>query len=170
MSCYTSTANDTDKSGRWRYALPMPVSPTLAGRVFHPTNYLVGREKIRDFARAIRSSNPLHVDVDAARAAGFADVVAPTTFTSVMQGKAILTMLDTPGIGLTPSRVVHGSEKIEHHRPIVAGDDLATTLTITDVTERAGSEFLTAVFEIRDASGASVATITSTLLHRGEDA
>ncbi|MFF0816840.1 MaoC family dehydratase N-terminal domain-containing protein [Rhodococcus sp. NPDC003318] len=145
----------------------MPVLiPALAGKTFPPKNYLVGREKVRDFARALRSGNPLHVDVDAARAAGFADVVAPTTFTSVMQGQAILQLVD---FGLEPSRVVHGSEKIEHHRPIVAGDDLATTLTITDVTERAGNAILTAVFDIRDEAG-PVATITSTLLVRGEDA
>lgn len=146
--------------------MPEPIS-ALVGRTFPPKNYLVGREKVRDFARAVRSTNPLHVDVDAARAAGFGDVVAPTTFTSVMQGKAILQLVDT---GLEPSRVVHGSEKIEHHRPIVAGDDLATTMTIADVTERAGNAILTAVFEIRDGADTPVATITSTLLVRGEDA
>lgn len=145
------------------------LNPDLAGRVFPPTTYLVGREKVREFAHAVRSANPLHHDVETARAAGFADVVAPPTFTTVLEGRAMLRVLDTPGTGLEPSRVVHGSEKIEYTRPIVAGDALSTTLTINDVTERAGNSILTMVCDIRDESGASVATVTSTVLHRGDD-
>lgn len=147
-----------------------PLNPDLPGRVFPATSYLVGREKIREFARAVRASDPIHHDVDAARAAGFADVVAPTTFTTVVQNPAIVQLLETPGTGLVLHRTVHGSEKIENHRPIVAGDNLATTLTITDVTERAGSSILSTVCEISDTDGDPVATVTSTLLHRGEDA
>ncbi|MFE3289142.1 MaoC family dehydratase N-terminal domain-containing protein [Rhodococcus sp. NPDC059234] len=143
------------------------LSPNLAGRVFPPTTYLVGREKVREFARALRSTNPLHHDVGASRAAGFADVIAPTTFTTVVQSPAVMQLVQTPDTGLDPSRVVHGSEKIEHQRPIVAGDDLATTLTITDVTERAGNTILSTVCEIHDETGELVATVTSTLLCRG---
>lgn len=117
----------------------------------------------------MRSKNPIHHDVDAARAAGFADVVAPTTFTTVVQSPAVVQLLETPGTGLELRRTVHGSEKIEYHRPIVAGDDLAATMIITDVTERAGSAILSTVCEIRDTTGDPVATITSTLLHRGDD-
>lgn len=147
-----------------------PLNPDLAGRTFPPTSYLVGREKIREFARAVRSANPIHHDVDASRAAGFADVVAPTTFTTVVQSPSVTQLLETPGTGLELHRVVHGTEKIEYRRPIVAGDDLATTLTITEVTERAGSSILSTVCEIRDDAGDLVATVTSTLLHRGDDA
>ncbi len=145
------------------------LNPDLAGRAFPPTTYLVGREKVREFAHAVRSANPLHHDVDAARAAGFADVIAPTTFTTVLEGQALLQLLDTPDTGLEPSRVVHGSEKIEYTRPIVAGDELSTTLTFTDVTERAGNSILSMVCDIRDQDGEPVATVTSTLLHRGDD-
>ncbi|MEE2060115.1 FAS1-like dehydratase domain-containing protein [Rhodococcus artemisiae] len=79
-------------------------------------------------------------------------------------------LVETPDTGLDPHRIVHGSEKIEYGRPIVAGDELSTTLTITDVAERAGSSILTAICEIRDDSGDLVVTITSSLLHRGDDA
>jgi acyl dehydratase len=147
-----------------------PVNPALAGRVFPSSSYLVGREKIREFALAVRSSNPLHHDVGVAREAGFVDVIAPTTFTTVVQQRAILALLRTPDTGLDPTRVVHTSEKIEHQRPIVAGDDLSTTLTITGVTVRAGSAILSTVSEIHDVTDALVATVTSTLLARGEGA
>ncbi|ERB50271.1 hypothetical protein N806_03570 [Rhodococcus sp. P27] len=66
------------------------MNPALAGRVFPSSSYLVGREKIREFALAVRSSNPLHHDVGVAREAGFVDVIAPTTFTTVVQQRAIM--------------------------------------------------------------------------------
>lgn len=147
-----------------------PLNPNLAGRVFPPTTYLVGREKVREFARAVRATRPLHFDVEAARAAGFADVVAPYTFTTVVQSPAITQLVETQDTGLDPHRIVHGSEKIEYQRPIVAGDDLSTTLTITDVTERAGNSILSTICELRDQDGALVVTVTSSLLHRGDDA
>ncbi|WP_072815532.1 FAS1-like dehydratase domain-containing protein [Rhodococcus zopfii] len=147
-----------------------PLNLNLAGRVFPPTTYLVGREKVREFARAVRSTSPLHLDVEAARAAGFADVVAPYTFTTVVQSPAITQLVETPDTGLDPHRIVHGSEKIESRRPIIAGDDLSTTLTITDVAERAGNSILSTICELRDQDGALVATVTSSLLHRGDDA
>ncbi|MCZ4587709.1 MaoC family dehydratase N-terminal domain-containing protein [Rhodococcus opacus] len=147
-----------------------PLNPNLAGRVFPPTTYLVGREKVREFARAVHATNALHHDVEASRAAGFADVIAPTTFTTVVQSPSVIQLVETPDTGLDPHRVVHGSEKIEYRRPIVAGDELSTTLTITDVTERAGNSILSTVCEIRDDSRDLVVTISSTLLHRGDDA
>ena len=57
------------------------MNPELQGRTFPPTEpYLVGREKVREFARAVFATNPINSDVDAARAAGYSDVVAPPTF------------------------------------------------------------------------------------------
>ena len=42
--------------------------------------YAVGREKIREYALAVGETNPLHLDLEAARAAGHADLVAPPMF------------------------------------------------------------------------------------------
>ncbi|MEU5842115.1 MaoC family dehydratase N-terminal domain-containing protein [Rhodococcus sp. NPDC047139] len=147
----------------------MPLNPDLAGRTFPPTPYLVGREKVREFARAVRASDPIHLDVEASRAAGFADVVAPATFTTVVQSPSVTQFLQTPGTGIELHRVVHGSEKVEYRRPIVAGDDLTTTLTITDVIERAGGHILSTICEIRDSAGNLVASVTSKFIHRGDD-
>lgn len=143
------------------------LNPNLSGRVFPATTYLVGREKIREFARGIRATHPLHHDVAAAQAAGYADVVAPTTFTTVLQQTAVTQLVETPDTGVDPIRVVHGSEKIEQRRPIVGGVDLVTTLTIADVIERGGNAILATHCEIRDSSDELVGTVKSTLLVRG---
>lgn len=148
----------------------MPLNPDLQGRVFPATTpYLVGREKIREFARAVSATSPTNVDVDAARAAGHADLVAPPTFTVVIQERALAQLVAAPNTGLDPTRVVHATEKAVFSRPIVAGDELTAVLTVTSVTERAGNAILGIDSDIRDSSGGHVATITSTILTRGDD-
>ena len=62
------------------------MNPEIQGRQYPPTEpYLVGREKVREFARAVQATHPEHHDVEAARAAGHADVIAPPTFPIVIQ-------------------------------------------------------------------------------------
>ena len=62
---------------------PVPVKTEAVGKTYEPTTYAVGREKIREYAAAVGETNPLHHDVEAARAAGYADVVAPPMFAVV---------------------------------------------------------------------------------------
>ena len=61
----------------------MPVNTQAVGKRYPPSTYAVGREKIREYASAVGETNPLHFDVDVARAAGYADVVAPPMFAVV---------------------------------------------------------------------------------------
>jgi acyl dehydratase len=107
--------------------------------------------------------------VDAARAAGHPDVVAPPTFAAVVVEPAVGQLLRSPNTGLDPTRVVHGSQSARYHRHIVAGDELTTDLTITAVTERGAHAIVTTSSIIRDSEGRPVATVTSTLFARGDD-
>ncbi|WP_108249488.1 FAS1-like dehydratase domain-containing protein [Planctomonas deserti] len=148
----------------------MSVNPDLAGRVFPPASpYLVGREKIREFSRAVFATSPLNHDPEAARAAGYADVVAPPTFPVVIQEATLAQLLAEPDAGIDYSRVVHGEQRFESSRPIVAGDELTATLTVASVKSLGGNAMVTARSEIVDGAGAHVVTATSTLVVRGED-
>lgn len=147
----------------------MAVNPDIVGRTCEPTEpYLVGREKVREFARAVFASNPIHTDVEAARAAGHADVVAPPTFPVVVQERTLAQLLAMPDAHIDFSRVVHGSQDFSYSRPVVAGDELTAVLTIESVKSLAGNSIVTAVSRITDASGAHVVTATSTLVVRAE--
>ena len=149
----------------------MSVNPALQGRAYPPLPpYLVGREKIREFARAVFATDPLSLDVEAARAAGFADVVAPPTFAVVVQEGALHQLIDDPEAGIDFSRVVHGEQRFTSTRPIVAGDSLTATLTVTSVKSLGGNSMVTASTAITDAGGEHVTTAISTLVVRGEDA
>jgi len=146
------------------------VNPDLQGRSYPPTApYLVGREKVREFARAVGSADPLSLDVDAARAAGFADVVAPPTFPVVVQEATLAQLLGDPEAGIDFSRVVHGEQRFRFSRPIVAGDELAAVLTVTSVKTLGGNAMVTAESAISDREGAPVVTAISTLVVRGDE-
>lgn len=149
----------------------MAVNPELQGREFAPTApYLVGREKVREFSRAVFATNPINLDPDAARAAGYADVVAPPTFPVVVQEHTLAQLLAEPDAGIDFSRVVHGDQRFTYSRPIVAGDELTATLTVSSVKTLGGNSMVTADSVITDASGAHVVTAISTLVVRGDDA
>ncbi|MCU1582043.1 MAG: hypothetical protein JWO01_1431 [Microbacteriaceae bacterium] len=148
----------------------MPVNPELQGRVFPPTEpYLVGREKIREFSRAVFATNPINHDVAAARAAGYADVVGPPTFAIVIQEATLAQLLAEPDAGIDFSRVVHGEQRFSHSRPIVAGDTLTATLTVASVKTLGANAMVTAESSVVDDTGAHVVTATSILVVRGDE-
>ncbi|PZQ89533.1 MAG: hypothetical protein DI534_06905 [Leifsonia xyli] len=148
----------------------MSVNPELQGRSYPPTEpYLVGREKVREFARAVFATSPLHHDPASARAAGYADVVAPPTFAVVVQEQALAQLLADPEAAIDFSRVVHGDQRFSFTRAIVAGDELTATLTVTSVKSLGGHSMVTADALVADASGAHVVTATSTLVVRGDE-
>lgn len=143
----------------------MPVNSELVGREFPPTPpYLVGREKVREFARAVFADAPLHTDVEAARALGHADVVAPPTFAMVIQDQTLQQLLSEPDSGIELARTIHAEQRFAYTRPIVAGDELSARLRVTGIRTMAGNAMITSEAEITDADGAHVVTATSVLL------
>src|ERR1044071_4237718 len=112
----------------------MGVSKEIEGRVYPPSPpYEVGREKIREFAEAINSWDPVHSDPAAARQQGYPDVVAPPTFAIIVSQRS-----EAQAAGIDFTRVVHGEQRFAHHRPIVAGDRLVATLHVDRVDTRGG--------------------------------
>lgn len=147
------------------------MNPEVQGRVYPPTQpYLVGREKVREFARAVLSDAPLHHDPEAARAAGHADVVAPPTFPIVIQDLTLQQLLADREAAVDFSRVVHGDQRFSYSRPIVAGDLLTGTMTVTSVKQLGGNSMITSSTEIVDERGEHVVTAISTLVVRAEEA
>ena len=146
----------------------MAINASFAGRTYPPTApYAVGREHLRDFARAVGASHPAHHDVGAARALGHPDVIAAPTYAVVVAQRAEAQLIEDPEVGIDFSRVVHAEERFAHHRPIHAGDELTTVLHVDGIVERAGLAMVTTRCEVTAADGAPVTTVTSTLAVRG---
>src|SRR5665213_1273327 len=148
----------------------MPLDPSFVGRSFPPTApYQVGREKIREFAAAIGDPNPAYTDVDAARALGHSDLVAPPTFAIVLSMRASHQIVKDPALGLDYTRVVHGEQRFSYTRPIVAGDELSVIVTVEKIRSVAGNDIITTRGDIVTADGDAVCSAYSTLVSRAPD-
>lgn len=147
----------------------MPLDPSFVGRTYPPSApYLVGREKIREFATAIGALDAAHHDPEAAQARGYADVVAPPTFPVVLTMASSRQIVDDPELGVDYSRVVHGDQKFAYARPVVAGDALVCVNSVEEIISRGGHDFLTTRTDVSTEAGEQVLTVWSKLVVRGE--
>jgi acyl dehydratase len=145
----------------------MAVNTAPVGRSYDPVAYAVGREKIREYAAAVGETNRLHLDVRAARAAGSEDVVAPPMFAVVYSSPAVTAAMFDPELGVDFARVVHGAQEFAWGPLVVAGDEIESTATVKDVSERGGMGFY--VFEVVSSNqrGETICTGTWTIIVRG---
>jgi acyl dehydratase len=147
----------------------MALDQSQKGRTFPPSEpYLVGREKIREFATAIGATDAAYHDAAAARALGYPDVIAPPTFPVMLSLVLNQKLIDGPMLNHDFSRVVHGDQRFAYLRAVHAGDRLVCVSTIEDITARAGHEFLTARTEVTTDAGEPVVTVWSRIVVRGE--
>jgi len=146
----------------------MPLNRALEGKVYPPSSsYEVGREKIREFALAIGDPNPVYSDVEAAKAAGYPDIIAPPTFLTVLNFKYSPRVIGDPELGLDYSRVVHGEQTYELLEPITPGMRLVGRATLARVFSKGKNEFMVVQADIETDDGRKVATATSTIVSRG---
>src|SRR5579875_87361 len=145
----------------------MAVSRQAVGKRFPPDIYAVGREKIREYASAVGEVNPLHHDLEAARAAGYADLVAPPMFAVVYSARAVMPGIFDPEVGINFAMMVHAGQEFAWGPVVVAGDEITTTASVKDISDRGGMTFY--VFETvsENQSGETVCTGTWTQLVRG---
>lgn len=147
----------------------MALDAANVGKTFtSQQTYLVGREKVREFARAVGENSPLCHDVAAAQAAGYKDVVASTTFPIAITLEVVGDFVTDPSVGLDWSRVVHSEQKFVYHRPIVAGDELSVTSVIEEIKAIAGNDMISVRSDLSDASGVVIAEVTTSLVARGD--
>ena len=115
------------------------------GKSYPPFEYEVGREKIREYANAVGETNAIYHDRDAARNAGFRDVVAPPMFAVVYSAGAMGPAILDPELGINLMLMLHGSQEFFWSEPVCAGDTITTTATVKDMREEDGRRFY--VFE-----------------------
>jgi len=82
----------------------------------------------------------------------------------VVQDQTLQQLLAEPDSGIELSRVLHAEQRFRYTRPIVAGDELTATLSVTGIRTMGGNAMVTSDAEITDAAGAHVVTATSILL------
>ena len=145
----------------------MALNKKLIGRTWPAAEYEVGREKIREYANAVGETNPIHHDPEAAREAGFRNVVAPPMFCVVYSAPAMGPAIIDPELAINLAAMVHGSQEFLWGEPVCAGDVITTTPRLADLSDRNGMSFY--VFESKSTNqdGAETVKATWTNIVRG---
>jgi acyl dehydratase len=146
----------------------MAISTAAIGKTYPPSVYAVGREKIREYAVAVGEENPLHLDLDAARAAGYRDLVAPPMFCVVYCGVAIGAAMFDPEVGIDFARLLHSAQEFKWGPLVVAGDEVTTTMTVKDISGRGEMGFYTFESRTKNQDGDTVCVGTWSNIVRGE--
>jgi acyl dehydratase len=145
----------------------MALSTAAVGKTFAPTVYAVGREKIKEYALAVGETNPLHLDPAAARAAGYADVVAPPMFAVVYSAPSVAPAIFDPEVGLNFAMMVHGGQEFRWGPLVVAGDEITTETSVRSIEERDGRGFFVFESVSKNQDGDTVCVGTWTNIVRG---
>lgn len=123
----------------------MAIQTAAVGKEWPATSYEVGKEKIGEYARVLGLENPVHFDRDAARGAGYRDVVAPPMFCVVYCAPALGPALFDPEVAMNFAAMVHGGQEFVWGEPACSGDEISTRAKCLEIYEKDGKGFY--VFE-----------------------
>jgi len=119
----------------------MAANTDAIGKTYPSSTYAVGREKIREYAAAVGETNPLHFSPEAAWAAGYTDLVAPPMFAVVYGARSVGPAILDPEVGINFAMMVHAGQEFVWGPVVVAGDEVTTTASVKDISERGGMTF-----------------------------
>jgi len=123
----------------------MPVTTEAVGKQWPPATFEVEAARITQYASAVGEENPIYHDAEAAKAAGFRDLVAPPMFCVVYSAPALGPAILDPEVGINLPVMVHGGQEFVWGEPVCAGDLITSTATCKEIREEDGRGFY--VFE-----------------------
>ncbi|CAM3754776.1 MaoC family dehydratase N-terminal domain-containing protein [Tsukamurella strandjordii] len=135
----------------------------------HPETYTVGREKVREYARASQFTDPRYFELDAAAAAGYDDLVAPPMLVSVAGIVANRHLFDDSVIGYGASQLLQADESMTYHRPIVAGHELTMHVHVDKYRKVGGFDMVTIRNEMYSQQDEHLVTFSTTLIGGSPD-
>lgn len=145
----------------------MAIKTDAVGKTYEPVEYVVGTEKIREYSAVTFDESPLSNDEDAAKAAGYAGLVAPPMFAVVFSARAATPAMFDPDVAMNFAMMVHGSQDFTFHKPVVAGDRISTTASVKSITEEGGKGFYVFTTESVNQNGEAVVSADWTCIVRG---
>ncbi|HYE92430.1 MAG TPA: MaoC family dehydratase N-terminal domain-containing protein [Terriglobales bacterium] len=143
--------------------MPIQINTALKGKEYPPYTVTVERGRIKDFARAIGDANPFYLDDRVGAASEFGDVIAPPTFPITFRDEGFDTSAFLAELGTDISRILHGEQEFELHRPLRPGETYLCRPRVADIYEKSGRTgamaFVVRETAVTDKQGELVATL-----------
>ena len=148
----------------------MALSPKIVGMHYrYPDFYEVGREKIREYAVAIKNDDAAYHDEIAAADLGHTSLPAPLTFISVFGYQAQTAFFAQANIGITDAQIVQVDQELRILQPIRAGDRLYCDVSVHSLRQAHGTDIIVTKNLITNEQGEAVQETYTTLAGRSDD-
>jgi meromycolic acid (3R)-3-hydroxyacyl-[acyl-carrier protein] dehydratase HadA len=136
----------------------------------YPDHYVVGREKIREYAVAVKNEDPAYFDEKAAADLGHDRLLAPLTFISVFGYQAQSAFFANADIGIQDAKIVQVDQELKFIRPIKAGDRLYCDVYVHSIRQSFGADIIVTKNIVTNEDGEVVQETYTTLAGRaGEE-
>jgi acyl dehydratase len=146
------------------------VSENIVGMHYrHPDHYVVGREKIREYAEAVKNTDAAFFEEKAAAELGYDGLLAPLTFISVFGYQAQSAFFAYANIGTTDFNIVQVDQVLKYLKPITAGDRLHCDVYVHSVRRSFGTEIIVTKNIITNQDEELVQETYTTLVGRSDD-
>ncbi len=111
----------------------MALDPKYIGKTYPSYTYEVGKEKIKEYAKAIKNPDPHYIDEDFAKKSKYGAIIAPPTFAVVFGAFLIEPVFFDKELNLNMMMLVHGEQELEFIEVVKSGDSITTTARISDI-------------------------------------
>jgi acyl dehydratase len=149
----------------------MAINTDIRGLVWdYPDSYVVGREKVREFAKAVKADDPACLDEEAAAELGYDALVAPPTFATIFGQLVQADFMRKVDTGYDTMQMLQVDQRFIYHKPILAGDVLHARMEVHSVVERFGADIVVTRNTCMNQAGEVVLEAYTTVMgHEGDD-
>jgi acyl dehydratase len=147
------------------------INTDIRGMVWeYPDSWVVGREKVREFAKAVKADDAASLDEEAAAELGYDALVAPPTFVTILAKLVQADFMRKVDTGYDTMQIVQVDQRFVFHKPILAGDELHARMVIDSVVERFGADIVVTRNTLTNNDGELVLEAYTTVMgHEGDD-
>jgi acyl dehydratase len=121
----------------------MPIDTKFIGKEYTSYTYDVSKDKIKEYAKAIKNPDPYYLDEAFAKKSKYGAIVAPPTFAVVFAAFLIEPVFMDKELNLNMNMLVHGEQEFEFFEVIKAGDSITTTGKISDIKNKEKLDVIT---------------------------
>ncbi len=149
----------------------MPLGDNIVGLKYrYPDHYVVEREKVREYATAVKNDDPQFFEEKAAAELGYTSLPAPLTFISVFGYRAVAAFFEEASIATQDAQIVQVDQTLKFLEPIKVGDCLYCDVSIESVRRAHGTDIIMTKQTITNDNGDVVQETYTTLAGRaGEE-
>ncbi|OGI18660.1 MAG: hypothetical protein A3B68_01400 [Candidatus Melainabacteria bacterium RIFCSPHIGHO2_02_FULL_34_12] len=120
----------------------MTVDTQFIGKEYEPITYVIGEEKIKEYAYAIGDLNELYINPEFAKKSKYSSIIAPPMFVVVFAKGAMDKLFSDKEVNLNMSRLVHGEQEFNFHKIIKADDTIKTIGKIKNIYSKNNNDFV----------------------------